>query len=179
MDSEHPLSVDDPKPGHILASEQIPQKDCSLNYNQMVGENSGEALKLGFDKLDSISIKTIIPDALNAAQPYLSYTATCLAAEGGRGATARRLLARDISLARVRLRLYQSLLNIELGNLHKNMRAEQRLKTLERVIEGQHRMMLEAMEALARLDSPAPAIQVRVHQAAMFLERGEYNGQPE
>lgn len=150
---------------------QTPQGDCPPDKELSVAVEPTDPPRVGFDCLDELSINTLVENTLRAAQPHLQNATIDLAAEGGRGAAARRLLARDTILARARLRLFQGLRNHALRILHKGPSVERRVKVLERVIEGEHRRMLDSLEALARLNSPVPAVQIRTQQTAVLVER--------
>jgi hypothetical protein len=74
----------------------------------------------------------------------------------GKGATAARsLLARDVALARVRLRWYELQLDYNLQNISDGPRREQRIALLGKLVDQQHRRMLATMELMARLEAEA------------------------
>jgi len=125
------------------------------------------------DTLDKIAVSSTLPIILERTEELMVGTSTDLTAEGGRGAAARRLLARDTATSRVRLRYYQSMLNHLLRRMCEGAANEKKVGLLERIVDAEHRRMITSLELLARLDSPAPAISVRANQAAVLIGTGE------
>ena len=124
---------------------------------------------VGCDPVDLLDLKTLPEPVRKAAQPTFKMTTTALASEGGRGPAARRLLARDVNLGRVRLRYYEGLLNLAVQDLVEGRGSERRVRTLERLADGQHRRLLGSLELLARMDTPTASVRVVAHQAAVMV----------
>jgi len=122
--------------------------------------------RVGFDAIDSLPVSQIAPLLRDASMDHMVGAATQLTEQGGRGAAARRLLARDVELARVQLRWYEAML----ANVMKTG-TEKRIRLYLQMVDGLHRRMLASLELLGRLESPAPVVQVRAHQAAVVVER--------
>ncbi|MDD5308327.1 MAG: hypothetical protein PHU25_13480 [Deltaproteobacteria bacterium] len=91
----------------------------------------------------------------------------------GKGATAARsLLARDVALARVRLRWYELQLDYNLQNISDGPRREQRIALLGKLVDQQHRRMLATMELMAKLEAagtPTPVFKVSADTAAFQI----------
>jgi len=131
-------------------------------------ESPPEAVAL--DYLDCQAVSRLLPIVLEKSKSSIEATAMALAAEGGRGATARRLLAKEVAITQVRLRYYQSLLSIDVNWLcERRYENERRVRVLERIVAAEHRRLVTSLELLSRLDSPAPAITVRANQAAFVV----------
>lgn len=126
---------------------------------------------VGLDLLDEFSLIGI-PDALqNDVLPALTRTVTALSHEGGRGATTRRLLARDIALARVRLRHSERLQSEALGSAQFDPQAMRNALQLTRIVEAEHRRLLASIELLIRLDAPPVAAVSVTAKQAMVVAR--------
>ena len=90
------LSAHVARPGpHLDAVE------CSYAVEAAVAE--GETL--GLDLIDAMPITMLPADLSSTAAPSIKRLATDLAREGSSSGAARRLAARDVAIARVRLRL--------------------------------------------------------------------------
>jgi len=146
-----------------------PQADNHLEVYDDVSDS--EAL----DNLDRIAILAIDPKLVKARPEIFTYdeaeiasTARDLARQGGRGTAARRILAGDVATAKTLLRYYEALLTSLLRRVCHGSASEKQVKALERAVSSAHRRMLASMEALARLDSPAPAIHVS-NQTAVIV----------
>lgn len=131
------------------------------------------SLRVVLDTMDKVAVSSTLPEVLECTEGHLVGTATDLTNEGGRGAAARRLLARDIATGRVILRYHQSLLNNMVNKMCKGQASDKLVKVLGRIVDAEHRRMITSLELLARLDSPAPAISVRANQAAVLIGTGE------
>ncbi len=135
-------------------------------------EQGDPTVRVGLDALDRLPIK-VLPEAVGrAALQTLAAATTAISIEGARGAACRRLLAREIQLARVQLRVFQGLLNSELTSGKMGPKANNRIRLLERIVDRQHRRLMATIDQLARLDPPAPAVHVSAHQAAVLVEVG-------
>lgn len=125
---------------------------------------------VGLDALDRLSLLAV-PDELWAeAHAHSHATATDLAHEGGRGATARRLLARDVVMARVRLRVLQGQHSTLIERATTDPAALRAAVELDRLVESEHGRMLRALELLQRCDAtPAAAVAVTARQAIVSV----------
>jgi hypothetical protein len=122
----------------------------------------------GLDRLPVVSIPELFVDT--AMAPLLEAT-TALAAEGPRGDAARRMLARDIQIARAQLRYREVVLNIETERFLYGAGDPRRLEIAERLVSGQHRRLLDAFEMFLRLEHGAP-VRFRIHANAAQINLG-------
>jgi hypothetical protein len=131
---------------------------------------AGDERLVGLDRLDALPTRTLLDEIAEASKETLSDAITALSREGGRGPAARRLLARDVQLARVQLRSVEALRNIALRQLAEGKGSEKRVALLEKLVESQHKRMLAALECLSRTDpSPPVAVKIQAYQAAVRI----------
>jgi hypothetical protein len=129
-----------------------------------------EPKRVGFDPADRLVIGSLPEPLSKTLSPTMADALNALNAEGARGAACRRLITRDIQLARAELRHAQALRNLALTRYMEGNAPVSKVALLERMVAGAHRRMLGAIELLARLD-PAPAgVSITANQAAILLE---------
>lgn len=128
---------------------------------------------LGFDKIDRLPMVTgPIPELFAVAGKNACEMATAIYREGARGPAMRRLLARDITISRTQLRVAQSLRGIVLKAVAEGREDTHRLRTLERLVDAEHRRLMDSIDVLARLDS-SPVVRVVAHQAVVMSAGGQ------
>lgn len=142
--------------------------NCRKNLRALA-QSEPRAVANALDYLDKLSVNALLPEVLERSLPSIQDTATALATEGGRGATARRLLARDVAIGQIRLRYYQALLSHDIDRFCKVGLNERRVRLLERIVGAEHQRLMTSLEHLTRLDSPVPAIRVHADQAAFLV----------
>ena len=133
----------------------------------------GSPTRVGFDGLDGLALSCIPAAVRGDSEKVLIAQLNTLVAEGGRGPTMRRLLSREVGLARASARYAQSLLHVELANLgkrHGHAERVERIAVLERTTDAAHRRLLAAVDRLLRLDTvPVPRIRVSARQAQVNI----------
>lgn len=121
---------------------------------------------VSLDEIDGTAY-ACIPTAIRSdtAKVFLAQV-SALAAEGGRGAAMRRLLSREVALARAGLRLRECLANLELKKLGTHRFDPNTFEMLEKAVKSAHRRLMSAVDHLARLDvAQAPRIRISAAQA--------------
>ena len=127
--------------------------------------------RVGIDSLDALPLRCLPGELPTGAREILTEAVTALASEGARGPAAKRLLSRDIQLARVQLRQVEALRSLTLKQYINGSGSERRVRLLERLVENQHRRLLASLDALARLD-PAPiGVRITAAQAAVHIDQ--------
>lgn len=122
--------------------------------------------------IDSFPLANLPEKIANAVLPTLSPASAELFEQGARGPACRKLLAREIQLARIQLRVLEGMLNILLGNSGTGNRSERRLRTVGQLVHQAHSRMMAAIDQLARLDHSTPTIRIQADQAAVVLDGG-------
>lgn len=126
---------------------------------------------VGFDAIDRLPVD-VLPDSFKqAAQATLAKSATSISNDKD-SASIRRLLARELTLARVQLRFVEGLRNIAIQEYDSGNGSASRVKMYERLVSSQHDRMMDAITALSRLDPPAPSVRITAGQAAVVFEDG-------
>ena len=124
---------------------------------------------VGLDLIDSMSI-SVLPDDLSAtAAPGIKKLATALARDGSTSGAARRLAARDIAIARVRLRLFEALQSAALSRVGDDRNAVQDAESLQRMICAEHRRLVAAMDMLRRCERGGCEATVKINRAAIVV----------
>lgn len=129
--------------------------------------------RVGYDRLDSAPIATMPAELRAATEPTLIAATTEIAKQGARGDACRRVLARTVVLARVELRYRQSLLNVVLEKYASGRGSERQVRTLERLVAGSHRRLIEAVDCLNRLGAASVALQINAVHADVSVASGE------
>jgi hypothetical protein len=134
--------------------------------------------RVALDELDALVYELIPPVVRGGveAKEILTAQVSGLAAEGARGPTMRRMLAREIGIARASERYVQSLLHAELrklGQRRGHVERVERVELLARLTDAAHRRLLGVIDRALRLDTPlAPRVRVTAHQAAISINGG-------
>ena len=145
---------------------------CSIETAPTQSASTPTEERVGFDAIDRLPLAAgPLPEIYAVAGRNATVAATAIYREGARGPAIRRLLARDIVLSRSQLRVAQGLKGVVLKKVSEGREGTHRLRTLERLVDNEHRRLLASIEALARLDS-SPVIRVVAHQAAVMVGQG-------
>jgi hypothetical protein len=126
---------------------------------------------IGFDGIDQL-VLDLVPDVIldSGARATIREQLNALAIEGGRGPAARRLLAREVVLARVALRLREVFATHEIVKLGRGRGDLKKVELFERLVGGAHKRLDSATDRLARLDmAQAPRIRVTANAAQFNL----------
>jgi hypothetical protein len=126
---------------------------------------------VGLDEIDSTAY-VCIPKVIrgDSDQVFLAQV-SALAAEGGRGAAMRRLLAREVALARAGLRLRECLANLELQKLGGRRFDAEKFDLLEKAVQNAYRRLMMSIDRLTRLDA-AQAPRIRISAALAQVDVG-------
>ena len=139
-------------------------------------EQSAEQPRISFDALDSLPLRCLPGDLPATTKQILVDATTELTHEGARGSAARRILARDVQLARVQLRQLEALRLITLKTyINDCSGSDRRVRLLERLVNNQHRRLLASLDALVRLDPAPVAVRVTAAQAAVVIDQSRTN----
>lgn len=126
---------------------------------------------LGFDQVDAMAILGLPSPVEQAARAPMRQLATCLARDGASSGAARRLAARDVALARLRLRLLEGLQAATLSRWDEDEATTRQALALQRMIESEHRRLVGSMELLRRTERSAPSVSIKVNRAAVLVNR--------
>lgn len=124
---------------------------------------------LGLDLIDSMPIATLPDELSSVAAPSIKRLSTDLARGGHACGAARRLAARDVAIARVRLRLLESLQATALSRIGEDRNAARDAEALQRMIGAEHRRLLGAMELLRRTERGRGDTTVKINRAAIMI----------
>lgn len=125
--------------------------------------------QVGFDPADELPLRLLPEEFTKAAGATLRAATTEIAQQGASGPACRRMLSRDIMLARTQLRFLEGARNTVLGHLLQGKNAEKRLKLLEQLVDQQHRRLLASINTLARLSAGSTVVRINAHQAAVVM----------
>lgn len=128
--------------------------------------------RVGYDDVDSMPMAVLPREVQAAAAPTLISATTEIARQGARGEACRRLMARTVVLARVELRYRQSLLNVVLEKYASGRGSERQVRTLEKLVAGAHRRLIEAVDCLNRLGAASVALQINAVHADVSVVSG-------
>ena len=124
---------------------------------------------VGMSKVDSLPLKTLPAPLHSVSQECLKESLSVLVSEGVHGHAFRRLLVRDIELARIQCRFFTGLVNAAIEELLAGKVKEKRVRLLQDLAEQHHRRMIKSIELLARISSSCPSIRVHAHQVGISV----------
>jgi hypothetical protein len=127
--------------------------------------------RVGLDEIDDVAY-ACIPKAIRGEtiRNFLAQI-SALAVEGGHGGAARRLLAREVALARANLRVRESVANLEIQKLGTHRFDPDTFEMLEKAVMNAHRRLMISFDHLGRLDAAqAPRIRINANQAQLNFE---------
>ena len=154
-----------------IATQPQAEVPCAGSPPRPLAKDFQAIPRVGLDELDALVFRVIPPVVRGGAkaEEILVSQISSLAAEGGRGPTMRRLLARETCLTRASERYVQSLLHAELrklGQRRGHVERVERIELLARLTDAAHRRLLAVVDRTLRLDTPlAPRVRVTAHQA--------------
>lgn len=155
------------QPSIVVMMDQRSLAPCG---RQSLGSDlEAPAPLVDLDPIDQLPLRTLPPEIHEAAAPTLTRATTAICEEGADGPACRRLLARDITLARIQVRVLEGRRNIELENYLRGSGSERRVRLLDHLVSTQHRRLLASMDLLGRLSCTSPTIRISAHRAAVVI----------
>ncbi len=163
-----PLAV--PGTGISVKTSPEPRRSCRTG---MAEPPSFGQPAVGLDLIDGLPIANLPEEVSEAAMETMLAAITALASESTRKESIARVLARDIMVSRTMLRYLQAKQNIAHEKYVKGKVSARKYEILERAVKRQHRMMLESITLLSRLDAKTPSVRIAVEQAAVLVRGDE------
>ena len=139
-------------------------KPADTDADKQLPSTRGAKPRVVFARYDRLPLLGIPERVDQGGVEVLQATAHDLYYEGGRGATARRLLCREAAVALGQYRYRSALANIVLEPVLHGRGDPKLLDAVERQVSGAQRRMLDALDRLARIDiGPTPRVSVTAH----------------